>query len=1194
MSWINKIENAIKELEGGRFQNLGDAYLRKKYHFQNLVSLGSQEGTDKTTKGIPDSYAEENGKYIYIMYGTHKSVLPKLREDIRLVKEKIYKDNIKEAKIGRIICCHTSSNIEIKQKEELEELAKLYKLELIGVNEIANDLTKLEFQFLSKEYLSISESTEQIWNIDDFIKIHDSSKTNAPISNDYIGDISDIVSWITSSENRILLISAKPGAGKTRLAIEICSLLDRSKYNILCIKNNNQSFYQDVKSHLDSDKENIIFIDDVNLTQNYISTLDLLRVPTTNNIKFILTVRDYEKKEVIKNIKCYGYKVIEPSVLEDNDFTKLLNQFSEYDFTHQEIEHINAISKGNPRIAVIAAKISSSHDLTGFNNEVDILKDYYEEILNKNNISNEEQKVLFILSYLKKIRLDSLAKNQELVSLLKITDITEKEFRNGIEKLYERELSNIYKDKIVKIADQSLDDYIVLKFLVSQKISAIDILRELYPINENKVINLFNQFFNFTKKENDVEIISDAVKKYYNERSCKNGQEKFLAQFGMMLPSEALHYTKNSIDNISPEDFTRDNFILEKNKKTTIEDPILAILNIMGQTKYYKKALQLLLKYFAKKPNKISEVYTILEESYGVFTNEGYINYNRAKETITRFSLLDLTQRYNQELVVTILKRYFKVQGERTKANEENFIIEYYTLPDSENLNRYHKSIIELFKKIYDSGYSNIKNYIEEILYDYQFTILNHSDSHQGIIVKEDLKNIKKLFFPNLANLSMVEEKIVYKLYKAEIKRNLSILNDYKTSERQEVYNSLTHRDYPLIRKDGDKLELQKIAKRYADNWDKIFNYANEFKSNSFMNDRNIEFVLFNMFQQLDNDGKITFLDSMFRTNYHFENIIPAKFLEDLEKESMQVVIDLSPVSEKYKWQFAYLTKLEDVKGEDLQLIKNLLVNHSLPKYFTILDFERLVLKDSSLKDLLLQKASNSNFIISDFVREEDIPRLVNLIRENDLKVLYLKKLGNNIDQSCYLFKKLATEDMGFVVEVLKRISELKIERSNASYMLLQTIMDLKDSEEIFLGFLNYTLANDSLYYYNSMLEDILKKNSDILFRALSKTDEEEVAIKLVNLGVEVIEDRIQKRKLFEMIREKGYGKSSFSKIHFTSHSDFWSGSYVPILEQKKEFLKEIKEIFDDDINYVELVIYIDKIIDNFTQQIERELEKEF
>lgn len=66
MTLINKLENAIKELEGGRFQKLGDEYLRKKYDFK-IVSLGSQEGTDKTTKGTPDSYAEEDGKYVYIM-----------------------------------------------------------------------------------------------------------------------------------------------------------------------------------------------------------------------------------------------------------------------------------------------------------------------------------------------------------------------------------------------------------------------------------------------------------------------------------------------------------------------------------------------------------------------------------------------------------------------------------------------------------------------------------------------------------------------------------------------------------------------------------------------------------------------------------------------------------------------------------------------------------------------------------------------------------------------------------------------------------------------------------------------------------------------------------------------------------------------------------------------------------------------
>ncbi|MDS8167812.1 ATP-binding protein, partial [Streptococcus pneumoniae] len=96
--------------------------------------------------------------------------------------------------------------------------------------------------------------------------------------------------------------------------------------------------YQDVKRNLNLHKENIVFIDDVNTTQNYISTLGLLN--TTSNIRFILTVRDYAKKDVINNIKVYGYNNIEPELIKDDNFKELLNQFSRNDFTNQEIEHI--------------------------------------------------------------------------------------------------------------------------------------------------------------------------------------------------------------------------------------------------------------------------------------------------------------------------------------------------------------------------------------------------------------------------------------------------------------------------------------------------------------------------------------------------------------------------------------------------------------------------------------------------------------------------------------------------------------------------------------------------------------------------------------------------------------------------------------------------------------------------------------
>lgn len=1192
MTLINKLENAIKELEGGRFQKLCDSYLRKKYDFK-IVSLGSQEGTDKTTKGIPDSYAEEDDKYVYIMYGTHKPVISKLKEDIRSVKKKIIEESIAEDKVGRLICCHTSSNITIEQKEELEKIFEPYRLELIGINELAYDLTKLNFQYLAKEYLSISESTEQVWALDDFIRIHDMSKTNAPISNDYIGDVKKYINNMESSENRILLISSKSGTGKTRLAIEICSLLDRNKYNILCVKSNNQDIYQDVKCYLSLDKENIIFIDDVNTTQNYISTLGLLN--TNSNIRFILTVRDYAKKDIINNIKDYGYDNFVPTLLKDDNFKQLLNQFSQKDFTNKEIEHIKTISKSNPRIAVIAAKLSSSQDLTNFNDEIDILNDYYEEILDKNNIIYSEQKSLFILSYLKKIRLDNLESNKEFNKLLKIIDITNTDFKSGVEKLHERELCNIYNDKIVKIADQLLDDYIVIKFLINKKISILEILHELYPVNDQRVVQILNQCSNFIRSKDDLESISDAVRTYYAESNFENDElkEKFLIQFGVLLPLEAISHVKNKIDNIKSEAYTKTNFINQKDKKESIEDSVLSIIFVITRTRYCSQILQLLLKYFDKNPNKISEVYSILEANYGLVTEREYIDYTLAENTISELANLDLTKSYNQELIVTILKQYLKIIVERTESNEKTFTFGHYIIPDSENLTQYHRRILKLLASLYKIGVSEIRLYIEKILYDYGRTILSYSDSH-GETILGDLRSIRELFFEDIKNLSMIEEQIVYTLHKAEVEKNLpSVFDDYMISERQEIYNNLTNPNHACFYKDDVKIKLQQIADSYSSNWQNIFKFANQFKNNLFMNDINIELVLFNMFLLLKNDNKIKFLNSMFKSNYHFENRTPISFLENIEKSSMQSVIASSPELEKYEWQLAYLTQLENVKNGDLQTLKGLLKANSLPDYLTILYFERLILKDPSLKELLIQKAGNANFVIFDFIREEDVRKLINLIGENDLKSQYLIDLGNRIDHTCSLFQKLGENDVNFSVEVLKKIDELKMGSTNLGYMILHTINRFSDKNEIYKKYIHFAINRPS-YCYNSMLEDIIKIDTQIIIEMLEETKDEKFVIRLVNLGVEVLENNNQKLKLFKFIKSKGFGKKSFQEIHFSPSSHFFTGSHVPVLELEKEFLENIKEIFEADIDYIELLLYLDKLIDVKRKGIERELEKEF
>ena len=56
MSRFNVIQNAIMELDGGTFQKLLDSYLFKKYKLKNIHPLGVQTGSNKVTKGTPDSF----------------------------------------------------------------------------------------------------------------------------------------------------------------------------------------------------------------------------------------------------------------------------------------------------------------------------------------------------------------------------------------------------------------------------------------------------------------------------------------------------------------------------------------------------------------------------------------------------------------------------------------------------------------------------------------------------------------------------------------------------------------------------------------------------------------------------------------------------------------------------------------------------------------------------------------------------------------------------------------------------------------------------------------------------------------------------------------------------------------------------------------------------------------------------------
>lgn len=79
MGKIESIKQKICQLDAGSFQNLCDSYLYK-IGYPNIVSLGGEAGTRKTTPGTPDTYfISPNGNIFCRIYHTKRKIIAKSR-----------------------------------------------------------------------------------------------------------------------------------------------------------------------------------------------------------------------------------------------------------------------------------------------------------------------------------------------------------------------------------------------------------------------------------------------------------------------------------------------------------------------------------------------------------------------------------------------------------------------------------------------------------------------------------------------------------------------------------------------------------------------------------------------------------------------------------------------------------------------------------------------------------------------------------------------------------------------------------------------------------------------------------------------------------------------------------------------------------------------------------------------------------
>ena len=314
MSKLTDIKNRIDQMDGGAFQNLCDAYLSYK-GYKNVYSLGMLTGTDKTTKGNPDTYflTTEN-KYVFVMYTTQKTdFLKKAIEDIDKCFDS-QKTGVSAEDIVEIIYCHTYGRLGPGDDQYLRQYCAEHGavLTLIGLDQLGNDIFR-ECPILARDFLGISIDSGQILPMDMFVAKHDANRMSAPLGTEFLLREKELEKAKSALHNNdVLLIAGPAGVGKTRFALELCrQLAAENGYTVFVIKNNNLQLYEDLVSAVEEGKNYLVLVDDANELSGLHHVLEYLpkaAIGSRHISKLVLTVRDYARKQVMQSVM----EVIQP------------------------------------------------------------------------------------------------------------------------------------------------------------------------------------------------------------------------------------------------------------------------------------------------------------------------------------------------------------------------------------------------------------------------------------------------------------------------------------------------------------------------------------------------------------------------------------------------------------------------------------------------------------------------------------------------------------------------------------------------------------------------------------------------------------------------------------------------------------------------------------------------------------------
>ena len=1217
MADLNDIKIAIKKLEGGKFQGMCNQILYEM-GYTNYSPLGSAEESDKTVFGTPDTFFIKDDLVVQIEYTTQEDdIFNKLKKDIKKCINEFKKLNVCQRKI---IIFYSSTKLKLDQSVELFTLCKEENidLEIYNLESIANIL-KNEYPIIAKEYLDVSVDTLQVLSPEEYLSDYNNKKGSVKLNKIllYREDEKKIIIDSIKS-NDITLVSGKSGCGKTHLILDVII----KKYDdlgfdaIYCINNKNLDLYSDLKKRFKKGKKYLIFIDDINNICDFNQIFSFL-ADQFSELKIIASVRDYAKKNVIEKIEDFerttnnrfDKKYIDIGKLKLNELSNIIktNSIIKNSIVIRNIIHV---SQGNARIMMMAVDVISRDGIKEY--KISEIYDKYYNLIIKSleKESKTIMKSLAIVCLLNAVDLN----NSFHCNLLDEYKLNIEQFKKDLIILHDNEIIDMISDSMAKVSEQCIANYsIYLSLIVNKNIELSHLITIFFNISISRIVEDISILFTIFGTNEVKIIIKESLRKVWNKINDFNIRKSdFLEKFGFFLDEEAIHYCKDYISEIEENkiSYSFDNIIKDKNRQYS-DDQILSLLENFKHTDNLEKSIDIIIEYYMKDNSILSEVFKFFAHNFGFNEEVLYDNFEIQKLVINKLILnYDKTKDSNTlYLILLLIAEYMKFSGDFSYSNgKREIVITHYSLPESSNLrdfrnlmlnfllkianeNSYHYLIINVLSNIYNSGYGkpdnikdlikNDKTKIRDILnclmpLNFRLCVLINSLNkfYKKISVTPlDIKiNDNEAFSLYSRILSSVDEnykessthenmkKITKKYSKEELKAILLNIREYESLAESEwnvnVGVSQFLKTIFEFNKDETEFVIRFILKnnivKYI-NIDFVVNFCIE--NLGYMNTKNILY-------SYDYDRKFYFIVASY-------SLIPSNMISKGELNNLKDFIsDKVSISSGYAVDLSFISKYRIIDKNVYSNILHIIYNTYHDKSFEF----------SLICSLLFNEHSNIS------------PKLLLEYFANDYDILFktyllLQEYRDNYDYNFTYFKMFLDIDYNkyskLYVKNLKLNSKYSQDHNplvciwNYDDKCITSFLEyvLKPRSKIFLNIREYFAKHFNSIHRQSYIEMVDRRK--VLNKIFSSGNDvmkkqEEYLVRFINIyyyNKDVIYDlfsvistrprdfRLECIKSFLL---KNNDDLVFEKLQFEPNNWSWSGSEIPIIEDRIAFFNDV------------------------------------